>query len=49
MLIQEKKRLKKLYQKQTKKKLVNECILLYEQVQKLGKEKMINELKNGLK
>ena len=49
MLIQEKKRLKELYQKQTKEKLVDECILLYEHVQKLGKEKMINKLKNGLK
>ena len=39
---------RKLYQKQTKKKLVDECVLLYEHVQKLGKEKMIRELSDGL-
>jgi len=48
-IIIRKKILKKFYQKQTKKKLVDECVLLYEHVQKLGLEKMFNQLKNGLK
>ena len=39
---------RKLYQKQTKEKLVDECVLLQEHVQKLGKEKMIRELSDGL-
>ena len=39
---------RKLYQKQTKNKLVDECVLLYEHVQKLGQEKMIRELSDGL-
>ena len=39
---------RKLYQKQTKNKLVDECVLLYEHVQKLGKEKMARELEEGL-
>ena len=39
---------RKLYQKQTKNKLVDECVLLYEHIQKLGKEKMIRELTEGL-
>ena len=42
------KKVRKLYQKQTKEKLVDECVLLYEHVQKLGKEKMIRELSDGL-
>ena len=36
------------YQKQTKEKLVDECVRLYEHVQKLGEEKMIRELSDGL-
>jgi len=41
-------KVRELYQKQTKEKLVDECVLLYEHVQKLGKEKMIRELSDGL-
>ena len=39
---------RKLYQKQTKEKLVDECVLLYEHLKKLGKEKMARELEDGL-
>ena len=42
------KRLKKFYEKHKKSQLVNECILLYQEVQKLGKEKMFIKLKEGL-
>ena len=41
-------KVRELYQKQTKEKLVDECVLLYEHVQKLGKEKMARELEDGL-
>ena len=41
-------KVRELYQKQTKEKLVDECVLLYEHVQKLGQEKMIRELSDGL-
>ena len=41
-------KVRELYQKQTKEKLVDECVLLYEHVQKLGKEKMARELSEGL-
>ena len=42
------KEVRKLYQKQTKERLVDECVLLYAHIQKLGKEKMIRELSDGL-
>ena len=45
---EEEKRFRNLLKKQNKNKLIDECVLLYEHVQKLGKEKMARELEDGL-